>query len=86
MRMSTIRRGLVATAVLGAIAAPAAMACHGPSTPPSTGDPGTPCATRATTAAGKHYSRQFRGDRYGRTCTPTPPPPVTPPVDPPPAL
>ena len=84
MRMSSIRRGLAATAVLGAIAAPSAMACHGSYTPPPTGDPAAPCATQASATGGKYYSRHFRGGRYGRTCTPTPPPVTPPPVNPPP--
>ena len=88
MTFAMIRRSLAATAVLAAIAAPSAMACHGTYTPPpKPGDTAGPCATSPGTYAsygGRHH--RYRG---ARNCTPTPPPVtpppvVTPPVDPPP--
>lgn len=89
MTFAMIRRSLAATAVLAAIAAPSAMACHGTYTPPppKPGDTAGPCAT----GPGTHASYGGRHHRYrgARTCTPapppvTPPPVVTPPADPPP--
>ena len=83
MNLATVRRGLAATAVLAAIAAPSAMACHGPTTPPPS-SPGQCASARSySTPSGGHYRHHS-----GRDCTPAPPPvtppPVTPPVDPPP--
>lgn len=81
MTTRMLRNAIVATALIGAIAAPSAMACNhgggGSGPPPSSGTykPGKAPSTNAG------YSRHHRGTRGD--CNPTPPV-VTPPVDPPP--
>ncbi len=80
MNLAMVRRGLAATAVLAAIGAPSAMACHGSYTPPPPPDTAT-CAGSAAHASQGAKHHRGRGARH---CRPVAPPPVTPPVDPPP--
>ena len=87
MTTRMLRNAIVATALIGAIATPSAMACgHGSGgssgPPPSGGTYKQFKGPSSYTGGGRHVFRGGRGD-----CNPTPPvvtPPVTPPVDPPP--
>ncbi len=94
MNSRMLSRAIVATALVGAIAVPSAMACGGGKG--HSGPPGGTAYTQPATGPSHNWdaTRGHRGDRHrdrdrqrgdrGRgDCNPAPPP-VTPPVDPPP--
>lgn len=93
MNSRMLSRAIVATALVGAIAVPSAMACgggKGPSGPPGGVAYKQPSKSPSYDYTGKRFHRgdrdrdRYRGDRGERgDCTPAPPP-ATPPVDPPP--
>ncbi len=93
MNSRMLSRAIVATALVGAIAVPSAMACgggKGPSGPPGGVAYKQPAKSPSYDWGGKRDHRgdrdrdRYRGDRGRGDCNPAPPP-VDPPVDPPPA-
>ena len=87
MNSRMLRRAVVATALVGVIAVPSAMACGGgkaPSGPPGGVAYKQPSKSPSTDWGGKRFHRGDRDGYRGRgDCNPAPPP-VTPPMDPPP--
>ncbi len=87
-----LRRAIVATALVGAIAVPSAMACgggKGPSGPPGGVGYSQPSTSPSHDWGGRRDHRgdrdrgRYRGDRGRGDCTPAPPPTDPPPAEPP---
>ena len=87
MNSRMLRRAVVATALVGVIAVPSAMACGGGKAP--AGPPGgvaykQPSKSPPADWGGRGSHRGDRGGPRGGADPPPPPPPGPPPVDPPP--